>query len=76
MNEKNIAEQDKPRDVQMYGSDFKSTLPQQPTTIKDKRYGTSYGKSFGKVTEDALKRTTSMFYQTKIDAGKFHQGKD
>ena len=57
MNHNNINEQDKPRQVNMYGSDFKSTLPQQPQTIKEKRYGTSYNKAFGKDTQDVLTKT-------------------
>lgn len=48
MTHNNINQQATQRDVVMYGSDFKSVLPQQPQTIKDKRYGTTYNKSFGK----------------------------
>ena len=71
MNHNNINEQGKGRDVLMYGSDFKSTLPQQPQTIKDKRYGTSYNKGFGVDKQDSLTKTQSQFMRTNQGAGQF-----
>jgi hypothetical protein len=72
VNPSNANQQSIQRDVVMYGSDFKSGLPQQPQTIKDKRYGTSYNQFFGKNNEDALTKTQSEFMRTRQGAGNYH----
>ena len=71
MNHNNIDQQGVKRDVEMYGSEFKSTLPQQPQTIKDKRYRTSYHQFFGNVNDDQLIKTENEFIRTRNEAGNY-----
>ena len=46
VNDKNAEELNAARDVLMYGSDFRSSLPQHPTNIHQTHFQTTYNNSY------------------------------
>lgn len=60
LNNKNAEELSLPREVQMYGSDFRSTLPQHPNNIKQTHFNTIYRNSYNATqNEDSFQKTNS-----------------
>lgn len=58
LNNKNVEELSVPRECTMYGSDFKSTLPQHPVSEKQTHFHTIYQNSYAdKVPEDKSSKT-------------------
>lgn len=73
LNNKNAEELSVPRTVQMYGSDFRSTLPQHPGSIKQTHFDTIYRNSYNTAQqEDSFQKTNSEFNKTRNSAGKFN----
>ena len=76
VNDKNAEELNVPRQVQMYGSDFKSDLPQHPHNIHQTHFQTIYRDSYiPKTKEDNFEKTSSDFNRTQQSAGHFNPTK-
>lgn len=72
VNRNNGEEVQNQRNVLMYGSDFKSTLPQHPQTQKYTNYVSEYKGRFENGGDQSLRsRTMSEFNQTRKPAGHY-----
>lgn len=61
------------RPVNMYGSDFKSSLPQHPTIEKYTNYVSEYKGKLATDQENPRTRTQSEYYQGQMPAGNYRQ---
>ena len=62
------------RDVKMYGSDFKSSLPQHPPTQKYTNYVSEYNGKYPTNQDNSLRqRTQSEFVKNQVPAGNYRQ---
>ena len=77
VNNRNAEELTEPRDVLMYGSDFRSTLPQHPPAEKATHFKSIYQESYQAIDErDVSQKTESEFNKTRQSAGNYVQVKD
>lgn len=74
INDRNVEELTNHRDCLMYGSDFRSTLPQHPLAEKQTHFHTIYEDSYhNKIKEDPSEKTASDFNRTRNSAGNYNQ---
>ena len=77
INDKNAEELQKAREVLMYGSDFKSDLPQHPHAIHETHFQTIYNNSYvPKDNANKFDKTASEFNRTQQSAGQFNPTKE
>ena len=57
----------------MYGSDFRSCLPQHPQPEKQTHFNTIYNVSYANQKEEASEKTESEFNRTRNSAGNYNQ---
>lgn len=73
LNELNPNEKQTDRAVLMYGSDFKSSLPQHPPHEKYTNYTSEYKGKFPTQAVDPRSRTQSEFVKAQQPAGNHRQ---
>jgi hypothetical protein len=73
LDNKNAEELQVPRDVVMYQTDFRSTLPTHPSAIKQTHFNTIYRVSYNsKEKADPFAKTTSEYNRTQKPAGNYN----
>jgi hypothetical protein len=77
LDSKNAEELNVPRDVVMYRTDFRSTLPAHPDSINQTHFKTIYHTSYNNQEKmDPFSRTEAEFARTRRSAGNFNANRE